>query len=73
MRAIVQHDGSADQVLTDALASFELVPGTVAFLGYGSLLERREWETEAGGAPTSPRYLTARRGVFFKLSYAHRF
>ena len=73
LRAIVQYDGSADQVLTDLLASYELVPGTVAFLGYGSLLERREWETEPGGPPTSPQYLTARRGVFFKLSYAHRF
>ncbi len=73
LRAIVQYDSSLKQILTDLLASFELVPGTVAFVGYGSLYERREWESDVGAAPTSPRYLTSRRGLFFKVSYAHRF
>jgi hypothetical protein len=73
VRAVVQYDSSLEQVLTDFLASFELVPGSVAYLGYGSLYERREWVSDLSGAPGASRYLEARRGLFFKLSYAHRF
>ena len=44
LRAIVQYDSSQRRVLTDFLASWELLPGTVAYAGYGSLIERREWD-----------------------------
>jgi len=44
LRAIVQHDSSKRQVLTDFLASWELLPGTVVYAGYGSLVERRGWD-----------------------------
>ena len=73
LRAIIRYDSSLSQILTDYLASYELAPGSVAYLGYGSLYERREWESEVGAPPTSPQYLAARRGLFFKISYAHRF
>jgi hypothetical protein len=71
-RAILQYDSSRRQVLTDLLGSFELMPGTVAYLGYGSLIEQREWD---GAAWASGRgdYATSRRGLFFKASYIHRF
>jgi hypothetical protein len=58
--------------LTDLLASYELQPGTVAYAGYGSLYERRdfldsEWVSGTGA------YLTTRRGFFLKASYLYRF
>ncbi|HVQ29674.1 MAG TPA: hypothetical protein VMV21_08855, partial [Vicinamibacteria bacterium] len=72
VRAIVQYDSSQHRVLTDFLGSYELLPGTVAYAGYGSLIERRDWDgsdwTSGAG-----RYRTSERGFFFKASYIHRF
>jgi Domain of unknown function (DUF5916) len=72
VRGIVQYDSSRYQVLTDFLASYELRPGTVAYVGYGSLIERRDfidgqWTLGVGD------YRTSQRGLFFKASYLHRF
>ena len=63
--------------LTDLLASYELVPGTVFHAGYGSMLERGP----AGTLPNdtnSPvrleeKYRAINRGLFFKASYLKRF
>jgi hypothetical protein len=63
VRFIEQFDSSQRRFLTDVLASYELVPGTVFHVGYGSLLEKRDF-TE---------YLTTSRGLFLKGSYLHRF
>ena len=73
LRAIVQYDSSKKQVLTDFLGSWELRPGTVAYAGYGSLIEEHGWNgTEwTDAAPSS--YRTSQRGFFFKASYIHRF
>ena len=72
IRAIAQFDSSRYRVLTDFLASYELRPGTVVYAGYGSLIERREF---VGGEWIAGRgdYDPARRGLFFKASYLHRF
>jgi Domain of unknown function (DUF5916) len=72
VRGIVQYDSSRYRVLTDFLASYELRPGTVAYIGYGSLIERRdfvdgEWTLGTGD------YKTSQRGLFFKASYLYRF
>ena len=72
VRGIAQYDSLRERVLFDALASYELRPGTVAYVGYGSLYERRAfindaWVEQAG------QYLTTRRGLFFKASYLYRF
>jgi Domain of unknown function (DUF5916)/Carbohydrate family 9 binding domain-like len=72
VRAIAQYDSSRYRVLTDFLASYELRPGTVVYVGYGSLLERREfvdgeWIVGRGD------YDATQRGLFFKASYLHRF
>jgi hypothetical protein len=72
LRALVQWDSSASVILTDLLASWELLPGTVAYVGYGSLIERQQWngldvQRQVGG------YQTSQRGFFCKASYIHRF
>jgi len=64
VRAIEQFDSSQRRLLTDLLALYELVPGTVFYAGYGSLYER---------LPSQAGYLTTSRGIFFKASYLHRF
>jgi hypothetical protein len=71
-RAIAQFDSSRSRLLTDFLGCYELVPGTVAYAGYGSLLERRSWDGQQwlGG---SGNYLNTQRGLFFKVSYLYRF
>jgi hypothetical protein len=72
LRAIVQYDSSRDQVLTDLLASYELGPGTVAYVGYGSSIEQREWDG-AGFLQNRGDFQTMRRGFFCKASYSYRF
>ena len=72
LRGIVQYDSSRSQVLTDLLASWELLPGTVAYGGYGSLIERREWDGQEW-TPGAGVYRTSERGLFFKAAYVHRF
>jgi hypothetical protein len=64
LRLLEQFDSSQRRLLTDFLALYELVPGTVFHAGYGSLLEKQV--PEVG-------YLTTSRGLFFKASYLHRF
>jgi hypothetical protein len=63
VRAIEQFDSSRHRLLTDLLAAYEFVPGTVAQAGYGSLFEKRDVFN----------YTTVSRGLFFKVSYLHRF
>jgi hypothetical protein len=61
-------------VLTDFLASYELVAGTVLHAGYGSLFERRVGEGNAFvPVEQGQKYLSINRGLFFKASYVHRF
>jgi hypothetical protein len=77
LRAIVQYDSSRRQVLTDLLASWELLPGTVAYAGYGSLSERQYWDgarlVTAIEDARQGVYRTSQRGLFFKAAYVHRF
>jgi hypothetical protein len=72
LRALLQYDSSRSQVLTDFLSSYELRPGTVVYVGYGSLIERREF-VDGRWIPNEGTYQTSRRGLFFKASYLHRF
>jgi hypothetical protein len=73
VRLIEQYDSSQRQVLSDFLASYELIPGTVAYAGYGSLFEEPGFQTIPAPIPPTGRYVTVNRGLFFKVSYLHRF
>jgi hypothetical protein len=72
VRAIEQFDSSRKRVLTDLLASYEFVPGTVFHAGYGSLTEKGSFEN-GSFVSGAGEYLTTSRGLFFKASYLHRF
>ena len=72
VRALVQYDSSTSRILTDFLGSWELLPGTVAYVGYGSLIERQEWDGLELRRQTGA-FHTSERGLFIKASYIHRF
>jgi hypothetical protein len=76
IRGLVQYDSYRQVVLTDLLASFTLIPGTVIHVGYGSLYEKQNWnpiresweqQVDMG------RYYQTRQSLFFKISYLYRF
>jgi hypothetical protein len=72
VRFIEQWDSSRGELLSDFLASYEFVPGTVFHAGYGSVFERQGFEDGQPGTRTG-QYVTVRRGLFFKASYLRRF
>ncbi|MFA9453355.1 MAG: DUF5916 domain-containing protein [Candidatus Aminicenantaceae bacterium] len=71
LRAILEYNSFHKKLLTDLLASFTYIPGTVIHLGYGSLYEKIRWEE--GRYDPSDRFLETQRGLFFKASYLWRF
>ena len=71
LRGIVRYDGYRDKLLTDMLASFTLIPGTVVHLGYGSLYLRNQWQ-QGMWVPGQGDLMKMREGIFFKASYLWR-
>jgi hypothetical protein len=69
-RAIVEYNSFYKCMMTDLLASFTYIPGTVIHLGYGSLYEKLAWREEEYGP--SDRFLETKRDFFFKVSYLWR-
>jgi len=70
LRAIAEYNGFRRQLLTDFLASYTYIPGTVVYLGYGSLAKKQLWEN--GLYRPSDHFLDMQRGLFFKASYLWR-
>jgi hypothetical protein len=68
IRGAVRYDNYQDKLLTDLLASFTLIPGTVLHLGYGSLYERKEWQNNQW-VPGQGSLNNMKNGLFFKVSY----
>ena len=69
-RGIMEYKTYRTELLTDLLASFTYIPGTVIQFGYGSLYNKVEWvDGEYRGAD---RFLEMKRGLFFKASYLWR-
>jgi hypothetical protein len=69
-RGIVEHNAFYDEVLTDFLASFTYIPGTVIHFGYGSLYQKIEWRD--GAYHPFDHFRESQRGLFFKASYLWR-
>ncbi len=72
VRAIVQYDSYKKNVLTDILASFTFIPGTVIHLGYGGLYEKQDWQ-DGNWVLGNGHLQNMRRSFFFKASYLWRF
>lgn len=70
-RGIVEYNSFWKQWVTDFLASFTYVPGTVIYVGYGSLYEKIQWAGDE--YVPSDTYLETQRGFFFKASFLWRF
>ena len=74
MRALAQYDNFKKMVLGDFLASFTYIPGTVIYLGYGSLNESQAWSDNRWQRDvTGERYYQTRQSFFFKVSYRYQF
>ncbi len=71
-RAIIQYDCYKKNLLSDILASFTFIPGTVIHLGYGGLYEKQDWKDEQW-IPGYGSLQSMRRSFFFKASYLWRF
>jgi len=69
-RGIVEYNSFRRQLVTDLLASFTYIPGTVIHAGYGSLYEQARWDGAMYIRDRSFREM--RRGLFFKASYLWR-
>lgn len=69
-RGIVEYNSFRKRLMSDFLASFTYIPGTVIHIGYGSLYEKLEW-VDGEYRPAS-RFMETKRGFFFKASYLWR-
>jgi len=71
LRAIFRYQDFDKKLLTDFLASFTFIPGTVLHVGYGSLYERKEWLNNEW-LDNRGHYYESTRSLFFKASYLWR-
>jgi len=69
-RGIGQYNEFRKSLNTEFLASFTYIPGTVIYLGYGSIYDKVRWNGTA--YVDSDRFLEMRRGLFLKMSYLWR-
>lgn len=69
-RGILEYNRFRRTLLSDFLASFTYIPGTVIHAGYGALYQRVKWENSA--YVNTDDFLETRRGFFFKMSYLWR-
>ncbi len=71
-RGIFEYNTYRKELLTDFLASFTYIPGTVIHVGYGSVYEKTRWDPTGAEYISSDRFLETRRGLFLKVSYNWR-
>ncbi len=71
-RGIIEYNKYKRQIITDFLISFTYMPGTVFYLGYGSLYQRTEWDGINNRYSDSANFLELQRGFFMKMSYLWR-
>jgi hypothetical protein len=72
-RGIVEYNVYWKKINADFLASFTYIPGTVLYLGYGSVYEKLKWSNEDRDYFPADDYLQTRKSFFFKASYLWRF
>lgn len=70
-RGVLEYNTYWNRLNADFLASFTYIPGTVLYLGYGSLYEKLQWQKNQ--YISSERYHQMKNNIFFKASYLWRF
>ncbi len=70
-RGIVEYNNYWKKLTVDALASFTYIPGTVVYIGYGSVFNKIKWDYDV--YVPSDNFLETKRGFFFKVSYLYRY
>ena len=70
IRGILEYNSFHNELMTDFLASFLYIPGTVVHFGYGSLYERIAWRD--GSYISADRFMESHQAIFFKASYLWR-
>lgn len=71
LRGVVQYNSYYKKMLTDFLASFTLIPGTVLHVGYGGLYENRNWQDNQW-LYRQGDLLHIKRSFFLKVGYLWR-
>jgi hypothetical protein len=69
-RTIGEYNDYRKQLSTDFLASFTYIPGTVVYLGYGSIFNKLKWD--GTDFVENSNFLEMQRGLFLKMSYLWR-
>ncbi|HEX2866276.1 MAG TPA: DUF5916 domain-containing protein [Ignavibacteriales bacterium] len=67
LRAIFEYNDYRKKLNSDILLSFTYIPGTVVYLGFGSVHERQSWD--GGRFVPSEKFITMQNNLFFKASY----
>jgi len=73
LRALLQYNSLQEVLLSDFLASFTLIPGTVIHLGYGGQYDKRTWLTNEDYISRVGELYNVKRSLFAKISYLWRF
>ena len=67
LRSILQYNDYQKQLDLNLLASFTYIPGTVIYLGYGSVYNKVRWENER--YQPADKFLMTNKEFFLKASY----
>jgi hypothetical protein len=70
LRGVVEYNIFYNRMNADFLISFTYIPGTVIYLGYGSVYEKVRWQ-DREYVPAED-YLMTQKNLFFKASYLWR-
>ncbi len=73
LRGIAEYNLYYKKLNLDLLASFTYIPGTVIYIGYGSIYEKTQWRNEERDYFPADDFLKTRGSFFFKASYLWRF
>jgi hypothetical protein len=71
LRSVLECNTHSKHINADFLISYTYIPGTVVYIGYGSVHEKLEWQNRE--YIPSDNFLLTKKTLFFKASYLWRF
>ena len=67
LRSILEYNDYQKQLGVNLLAAFDYIPGTVIYIGYGSVYQKVRWENERYSP--ADNFLMTKKDFFLKASY----